>query len=92
MIGQYAALPLIRHRQRFTFFQTMLRDIGAHWSASEARSTGGLKAGNAYFVGTANVACEDERELDFATLREIAQRHLTTHAREAGDGSRQMQR
>ncbi|MGM0986711.1 MAG: phosphate transport regulator [Pseudomonadota bacterium] len=54
------------HRQRFSFFQTLLRDIGAHWSTSEARTTRGLNAGNAYYVGTADFACDDEASLQQA--------------------------
>lgn len=54
------------HRRRFSFFQTMLSEIGGRWSTSEARTTGGLNAGNAYFVGIANFACEDEASLQHA--------------------------
>lgn len=51
------------HRQRFAFFQSMLAEFGASWSAPESRITAGLNAGEAYHVGTATVECADEDAL-----------------------------
>lgn len=51
------------HRQRFAFFQTMLSQIGAEWSAVGARMTEGLNSGDAYYVGTATFQCADEAAL-----------------------------
>ncbi|RJG11019.1 DUF47 family protein [Pseudomonas cavernicola] len=51
------------HRQRFAFFQSMLAELGASWSAPETRTTAGLNAGEAYHVGTATFECEDEDAL-----------------------------
>ncbi|WP_374445659.1 DUF47 domain-containing protein [Stella sp.] len=54
------------HRQRFAFFQDLLRPIGASWSGTAARTTAGLNAGAAYHVGTATVDCADPPALDAA--------------------------
>ncbi|WP_455231538.1 DUF47 family protein [Geopseudomonas aromaticivorans] len=51
------------HRQRFAFFQELLSEIGASWSVPEARTTSGLNAGDAYYVGTATFDCEGEEAL-----------------------------
>ncbi|MCA1769269.1 MAG: hypothetical protein LC652_04715 [Halomonas sp.] len=54
------------HRQRFGFFQTLLGEIGAQWSTPEARTSSGLNAGKAFFVGTATFECADEESLQHA--------------------------
>ena len=51
------------HRRRFAFFQSLLAEVGASWSATKTRTTAGLNAGEAYHVGTATVECEDEEAL-----------------------------
>lgn len=51
------------HRQRFGFFQNMLGEIGAQWSMPEARTSSGLNAGKAFFVGTATFDSKDEESL-----------------------------
>ncbi|MGX8012337.1 DUF47 domain-containing protein [Mesorhizobium sp. ORM8.1] len=51
------------HRQRFAFFQDMLSQLGAKWSAVGSRMTEGLNAGDAYYVGTATFECGDEAAL-----------------------------
>jgi len=51
------------HRQRFAFFQALLVEVGAQWSATEARQTSGLNDGDAYHVGTATFQAKDEDEL-----------------------------
>jgi uncharacterized protein Yka (UPF0111/DUF47 family) len=61
------------HQQRFAFFQSLLGDIGAVWSGVGARTTEGLNAGNAYFVGTATFEHADEAALA-ATLEALGAR------------------
>jgi len=51
------------HRRRFRFFQSMLAELGAQWSAPVLRSTEGLNAGDAFEVGTATFDCGDEDAL-----------------------------
>ncbi|TIQ34944.1 MAG: DUF47 family protein [Mesorhizobium sp.] len=51
------------HRQRFAFFQDMLSQIGAKWSAVGSRMTDGLNSGDAYYIGTATFECSDEAAL-----------------------------
>lgn len=51
------------HARRFAFFQTMLAELGAAWSAPDTRVSAGLNAGEAYQVGTASFACADEQAL-----------------------------
>jgi uncharacterized protein Yka (UPF0111/DUF47 family) len=51
------------HRQRFAFFQDLLGQIGANWSTVGSRATGGLNAGDTYYVGTATFDCADEAAL-----------------------------
>ncbi|WFP62275.1 DUF47 family protein [Mesorhizobium sp. WSM4904] len=51
------------HRQRFAFFQDMLSQIGAKWSAVGSRMTDGLNSGDAYCIGTATFECSDEAAL-----------------------------
>lgn len=51
------------HRQRFAFFQDMLSQIGAKWSAVGSRMTEGLNSGDAYHIGTATFECADETAL-----------------------------
>lgn len=52
------------HRQRFSFFRTLLGQVGANWSEPEARVNAGLNAGDTYYVGIATFACRDEAHLD----------------------------
>ncbi|HEY6610433.1 MAG TPA: DUF47 family protein [Pseudomonas sp.] len=54
------------HRQRFAFFQALLDEIGATWSAPQARTTSGLNAGEAYYVGTATFDSDSEELLERA--------------------------
>jgi uncharacterized protein Yka (UPF0111/DUF47 family) len=54
------------HRQRFAFFQALLGEIGAAWSAPETHATAGLNAGEAYYVGTATFDCAGEEALQRA--------------------------
>lgn len=54
------------HSQRFAFFQDLLTRIGATWSGVGARTTEGLNAGEAYYVGTATFDCADEAALHAA--------------------------
>lgn len=54
------------HRQRFAFFQGLLSEIGAAWSAMGARATEGLNNGEAYYIGTATFDCADEAALGTA--------------------------
>ncbi|MGE0714432.1 MAG: DUF47 domain-containing protein [Alphaproteobacteria bacterium] len=54
------------HQQRFAFFQALLSEIGAVWSAVGSRKTEGLNAGDAYHVGTAAFDCADEPGLTAA--------------------------
>lgn len=54
------------HRQRFAFFQDLLSEIGAAWSAVGSRATEGLNAGESYYVGTATFDCDDEAVLTAA--------------------------
>lgn len=54
------------HRQRFAFFQALLGEIGATWSAPQARTTNGLNAGEAYYVGTATFDGDSEEALQRA--------------------------
>jgi uncharacterized protein Yka (UPF0111/DUF47 family) len=49
--------------QRFGFFQAMLAELGASWSAPDTRITAGVNAGEAYHVGTATFDCADEDAL-----------------------------
>ncbi|CDX17643.1 conserved hypothetical protein [Mesorhizobium sp. ORS 3324] len=51
------------HRQRFVFFQDMLSEIGAKWSAVGSQMTEGLNLGDAYYVGTATFDCSDQAAL-----------------------------
>lgn len=51
------------HLQRLGFFQAMLTELGASWSAPDTRITAGLNAGEAYHVGTATFDCTDEDAL-----------------------------
>jgi uncharacterized protein Yka (UPF0111/DUF47 family) len=51
------------HRPRFAFFQALLAEVGASWSAIEARQTAKLNDGDAYHVGTATFQAQDEDEL-----------------------------
>ncbi|MBZ9797268.1 DUF47 domain-containing protein [Mesorhizobium sp. ES1-4] len=51
------------HRQRFGFFQELLSQIGAKWSAVGSRMTEALNSGDAYYVGTAAFECADEAAL-----------------------------
>jgi len=51
------------HRQRFGFFQAILAELGAQWSAVEPRVTPGLNGGETYHVGTATFACSSEMTL-----------------------------
>ncbi|NMG16830.1 DUF47 family protein [Aromatoleum bremense] len=51
------------HRQRLAFFQSLLTEIGASWSAPELRVTPGLNAGEAYHVDTAVFDCDGEEAL-----------------------------
>lgn len=52
------------HRQRFSFFRTLLEQVGANWSEPQARVNPGLNAGDSYYVGVANFECTDEAQLD----------------------------
>ena len=61
------------HDQRFAFFQDLLRDIHATWSDTGARTTDGLNAGDAYYVGTATFEHADEAALA-ATLEALGAR------------------
>lgn len=61
------------HDRRSAFFQTMLTEIGAIWSESQARNTSGLNAGADYIVGIARFECADEAALHHA-LEELAAR------------------
>ena len=51
------------HRQRFTFFQRQLAELGARWSGTETRRSEGLNEGDAYYVGTARFEAADEAQL-----------------------------
>ncbi len=61
------------HRQRFSFFQNLLGEIGAQWSAVASRTTEGLNAGESYFVGTATFDSANETALT-ATLEALGSR------------------
>ncbi|MCK6408809.1 DUF47 family protein [Thauera sp.] len=61
------------HRRRFTFFQSLLCEVGASWSEPQARTSAGLNFGATYYVGTADFACADEDAL-CATLEGIGAR------------------
>ena len=52
------------HRQRFTFFQQLLAEVGAQWSETESRTTPGLNAGEAYHLGTATFEAADDAALE----------------------------
>jgi len=52
------------HRQRFAFFQALLAEVGASWSAVQARTSAGLNDGEPYHVGTASFEAADEDALD----------------------------
>lgn len=51
------------HRQRFGFFQKLLGEVGAQWSAVQQRTTEGLNQGEAYHLGTATFDAPDEAGL-----------------------------
>lgn len=51
------------HRQRFGFFQRLLSQVGAKWTAAEDRQTGSLNSGDTYHVGTAGFSAADEAGL-----------------------------
>jgi phosphohistidine swiveling domain-containing protein len=51
------------HRPRFEFFRELLADLSATWSVVEPQFTPGLNAGEAYFVGSAQFAANDEEAL-----------------------------
>ena len=51
------------HLERFSFFQKLLGGIGASWSEVSTRTTAGLNAGEAYYVGTATFEHADEAAL-----------------------------
>jgi uncharacterized protein Yka (UPF0111/DUF47 family) len=51
------------HRRRFTFFQSLLCEVGASWSEPQARTSAGLNFGATFYVGTADFACADEDAL-----------------------------
>lgn len=51
------------HRRRFAFFQALLAEAGAVWSATDDRRTPGLNRGDAYHVGTAQWPAADEASL-----------------------------
>jgi len=61
------------HARRFAFFQSLLAEVGAEWSAPDTRITAGLNAGEAYQVGTATFSCADEESLQ-RTLEGIGAR------------------
>jgi uncharacterized protein Yka (UPF0111/DUF47 family) len=50
------------HRQRFAFFQALLREVGADWSSEQARIREGLNAGEAFHVATARFDARDAEE------------------------------
>jgi len=54
------------HRQRFAFFQALLGEVGAIWSAPQTRTTSDLNAGEAYYVGTATFDGDSEEALQRA--------------------------
>lgn len=51
------------HRTRFAFFQQLLARLGATWSVIEPHVSEGLNRGEAYWVGTATFAADDEAAL-----------------------------
>jgi len=51
------------HRQRFSFFQALLSEVGATWSATRSAQTAGLNQDQAYLLGTARFAAADEAAL-----------------------------
>lgn len=51
------------HRQRFTFFQQLLSEVGAQWAEVENRQAAGLNAGDSFFVGTAHFEAKNESQL-----------------------------
>lgn len=61
------------HARRFAFFQGLLAEVGASWSAIDTRITAGLNAGDAYQVGTATFDCADEEALQ-QTLERLGAR------------------
>lgn len=61
------------HRPRFAFFQTILSELGAQWTAVEPRVTPGLNGGETYHVGTATFDSSSEMTL-LHTLEGIGSR------------------
>jgi uncharacterized protein Yka (UPF0111/DUF47 family) len=61
------------HRQRFTFFQRLLAQVGAAWSDADQRHSEALNEGRDYFVGTAAFEAADEAALA-TQLEGIAER------------------
>jgi uncharacterized protein Yka (UPF0111/DUF47 family) len=61
------------HRQRFAFFQDLLREVGAEWGEARSAQDAALNRGESYWLGSARFAPEDEAGL-LRTLEGIGER------------------
>ena len=64
------------HRQRFAFFQDLLREVGAEWGEARSAQDAALNRGESYWLGNARFMPEDEAGLQRTLEGKIGRAHV----------------